>query len=157
MKAVFQGFVILVVPPGPAERVMALALRTWGESTTGFPVIEGWCTPSGHHEHPRSSTAWDQVALCQQHLLGDYRADFFLTGYHENSPVRSVVVEVDGHEFHERTKEQARHDRSRDRAVQRRGHKVLRFTGSEVYADPFRCAQEAIEAALGVDSPETGA
>ncbi len=52
------------------------------------------------------------------------------------------IVECDGHEFHERTKEQAKKDRSRDRAFQAAGIPVFRFTGSEIYADPQECARE---------------
>ena len=53
-----------------------------------------------------------------------------------------VVVECDGHEFHERTKEQAENDKSRDRLLSSRGWKVLRFTGSEIYRDPVGCVNE---------------
>jgi hypothetical protein len=42
-------------------------------------------------------------------------------------------VEIDGHDFHERTREQALRDKSRDRSLLHAGLKLLRFTGSEVY------------------------
>lgn len=59
-----------------------------------------------------------------------------------------VAVECDGHDFHERTKEQAAHDRSRDRALTRHGWTVLRFTGSEINRDARRCAQEVLDVFL---------
>lgn len=59
--------------------------------------------------------------------------------------IKSVLVECDGHDFHERTKEQAQRDRSKDRYFQKSSMPLLRFTGSEIYADPFRCATEVIE------------
>lgn len=55
-----------------------------------------------------------------------------------------VVVELDGHDFHERTKEQAKSDRQRDRNLQLWGFKILRYTGSEVYADPYGCAEDLV-------------
>mgnify|MGYP003580046510 CR=1 FL=1 len=58
---------------------------------------------------------------------------------------RWMIVECDGHEFHERTKQQARRDKQRDRFFQSIGYKVLRFTGSEIWADPDECASEIIE------------
>lgn len=59
-----------------------------------------------------------------------YRPDFaFFT-----KNVR-LIVELDGHDFHERTKEQAARDKSRDRAFVLAGWMVLRFTGSEIYRD----------------------
>jgi Protein of unknown function (DUF559) len=51
----------------------------------------------------------------------------------------AIVVELDGHDFHELTKEQARRDRSRERLLVRAGFLVLRFTGSEVWRDAARC------------------
>ncbi len=54
-----------------------------------------------------------------------------------------VVIEVDGHDYHERTKEQARRDRSRDRQMMMHGWVPLRFTGSEIYRDASACAVEA--------------
>lgn len=50
--------------------------------------------------------------------------------------IRAISVELDGHDFHERTREQASADRRRDRAFLSRGLVVIRFTGSDVYRDP---------------------
>jgi len=56
-----------------------------------------------------------------------------------------LVVEVDGHEFHERTKFQAARDRQRDRAMIAEGFRVVRFTGQEVYRGAEGCAQEVAQ------------
>ncbi len=58
-----------------------------------------------------------------------------------------VVVELDGHDFHERTPEQAQSDKSRDRELQALGWHVLRFTGREVLRDPFKCTREVLSLA----------
>ena len=71
---------------------------------------------------------------------GNYRADFLVTASLDSA--LKLVVEVDGHDFHERTKEQAARDKSRDRAMLAAGYHVMRFTGSEVWRDPNRCASE---------------
>lgn len=44
-----------------------------------------------------------------------------------------VAIELDGHDFHERTKEQVARDRSRDRDLSARGWRVARWTGSELH------------------------
>ena len=44
-----------------------------------------------------------------------YSADF--CSIHPPIPIIQLCVEFDGHDFYERTKEQARHDKERDRAV----------------------------------------
>ena len=56
------------------------------------------------------------------------------------------VIECDGHEFHERTKAQAAHDKARDRELQGRGYQVLRFAGSEIWRAPFEVASEILMA-----------
>jgi very-short-patch-repair endonuclease len=70
-----------------------------------------------------------------------------------------LVVECDGHEFHERTKDQAIRDRARDRTVQKRGGAMFRFTGREIYRDALGCATQSLEFLLGKVSPpaNTGA
>lgn len=84
----------------------------------------------------------------QQVTIGNYRVDFLIldaTLPREIGPHRWMIVECDGHDFHERTKEQARHDKKRDRFFQSMGYKVLRFTGSEIWADPEDCADEIVD------------
>jgi very-short-patch-repair endonuclease len=45
------------------------------------------------------------------------------------------AIELDGHDFHEKTKKQASHDKRRDRQLVADGWKVFRYTGSDVYGD----------------------
>ncbi len=90
---------------------------------------------------------------------GSYRADVFLYltrfwRYGNKQPAwGKLVVEVDGHNFHDRTKEQASRDRQRDRDLLLDGYKVIRFTGSDVYNNPFRCVEE-IEFLIGNEASE---
>lgn len=56
-----------------------------------------------------------------------------------------IVIEYDGHDFHERTREQARRDKSRDRLVTLRGWEPVRFTGAEVYEDPVAPFDHIVE------------
>lgn len=83
-----------------------------------------------------------------QHTLDTHiRVDFLICDpCLSNRDAKTIcVVECDGHEFHERTKEQAAKDRKRDRDLQDMGFKVYRFTGSELFANPFKCAEQVIE------------
>ena len=70
-----------------------------------------------------------------QAMVADYRVDFLIDSVSVHGERSIVVVECDGHDFHERTKEQAQRDRRRDRLMLGLGIKVLRFTGSEIYND----------------------
>lgn len=75
------------------------------------------------------------------------RADFAI--FHPDRDLENplLLVEIDGHEFHERTKQQASSDRARDRRLMRCGYRVARFTGGDVHADPAECAREAFDLA----------
>ena len=77
-----------------------------------------------------------------QYPIGRYRADFFIEANYDDC--RSVIVECDGHDYHDRTKEQAARDKKRDRAIQAAGYPVLRFTGSELHRDAQACADEVL-------------
>ena len=56
-----------------------------------------------------------------------------------------VVIECDGHEFHEKTKKQAARDKKRDRDMQIAGWTVLRFAGSEIWNDIGACSNQVSE------------
>jgi len=73
--------------------------------------------------------------------IGVYEADFLITTT-RGEKKECVVIECDGHDFHEKTKQQAAHDKKRDRWFLRNGYKVLRFTGSEIYNDVASCGEE---------------
>lgn len=96
------------------------------------------------------------LVLLQQPTLKcnghDIRPDFAivalsLLGSDSSATTMSrVAVELDGHDWHERTKEQAASDKRRDRMMVAEGWSVMRFTGSEVYLDAADCFWEACTA-----------
>lgn len=82
------------------------------------------------------------VKLEQQWPVGNYRLDFAAIG------TDKIAIEIDGHNYHERTKEQAQHDKSRDRYLVECGWRVLRFTGSEVFKDAAACVRQIERVAI---------
>lgn len=84
-----------------------------------------------------------RVFIAPQHPVGRYKADFLLRFAGPDKQLL-VVVECDGHDFHERTPEQAEHDKKRDRFFTSSGFQVLRFTGREIYRDAMKCASEVV-------------
>lgn len=141
----------------PIEHMMAIALRAkmatvlFGDNfwfcprSTGVPVEQALerCA------RRRASDMRGWGGIFRQAIIGNYRVDFLLihisaapTGF------SGIVVECDGHDFHERTKEQAQADKSRDRELQAAGYRVMRFTGSEIWRDAFACADEVIWMAI---------
>jgi very-short-patch-repair endonuclease len=138
-----------------------------------FAVEEGWRveireSPS-EHQYPHAvnygvNSDSNVLLILPQFKLGEYRVDFLLRYTHttiarlppgtdSNSSVRrefqtlierQIIVECDGHDYHERTKEQARRDKKRDRRLQAMGFPVYRYTGSEIYQDSIECVREVV-------------
>lgn len=78
-----------------------------------------------------------------------YRVDFMFSAMLRDNrgdpQFQSLAVECDGHAFHERTRDQAEHDRARDRELVSAGIHVFRFTGSQINRSPADCAEEIME------------
>ena len=55
-----------------------------------------------------------------------------------------LAIECDGHDFHEKTKEQVTYDNEREYDLKMKGFDVLRFSGSQIYNKPFRCAVQTL-------------
>lgn len=83
--------------------------------------------------------------LIPQFQVQSWRLDFALVRKDsDGNLLAKIAIECDGHEFHERTKDQAARDRKRDRELQHLGWVVLRFTGSEIHRDVYSCCEDAI-------------
>ena len=110
----------------------------------------------------------DSLEIEPQARLGDFRVDFLLTftgerpipviqseretlsPHQEFRPIqKKMIVECDGHDFHEKTKEQAKRDKSRDRTLQSLGLPVYHYTGSEIWKDVFGSASQVIKDLTG--------
>jgi very-short-patch-repair endonuclease len=73
--------------------------------------------------------------------IGPYRVDFLI--------LPRVVVEIDGEGPVRATSDQVVRERRRDRYLVAQGYAVLRFAGDEVWANPWRCADEVRHYLLG--------
>jgi very-short-patch-repair endonuclease len=85
------------------------------------------------------SATFQAKIACGDDLDRQLRVDFLVS-----SPRASLVVEVDGHQWHERTQEQAIRDRKRDRDLVSVGQIPIRFMAIEVMRNPDSCVNEAI-------------
>lgn len=135
----------------PIERAVYWALLSHG-TEWGQPRVEPNIVDGGRCADPWFSipTELEDITFFPQQKVEAggrrYRLDFFAEitmrpGTPSVSYVRAAV-ECDGHDFHERTKEQAARDRKRDRDLQAAGYLILRFTGSEIARDPSAVARE---------------
>lgn len=86
------------------------------------------------------------IWIFPQRKIENYRADFLVTFLHRGTGTTGkIVVEADGHDFHEKTKDQAARDKKRDRDMSGKSYRVMRFTGREIHKDAFSCAQEVMD------------
>ena len=138
----------------PIEELLLGALLLFSESSGNFPVVLNTkhpltCDVTRFREADAQYFGIGQgCVIAPQFEIGKYRVDFcILFPGARSSDNFHIVVECDGHQFHERTKEQARRDRSRDRFIQAAGFQVLRFTGSEIWNDSIKCVLEVLDAA----------
>jgi very-short-patch-repair endonuclease len=156
LMARMQQFLVnaLNATESPIEKYMLVGLVIAGHETTDSVILAPYGNPQGMIGHPIQNEVWIQP----QAQIGEYRVDFLVTwrkldyDVGENGRVTpqatltwSVVVECDGHDFHEKTKGQAQRDKERDRELQRVGYNVFRFTGSEIWKDALHCAREVME------------
>lgn len=134
----------------PIEIMMAAGLlfvmqSESGMAHRGYGPIMNYAGGGGTYETLENPMPHAFLEVRPQFGIGKYTADFFVRLKHWRGTVVEAVIECDGHDFHERTKRQAAHDKTRDRYFQSIGLLVLRYAGSEIFADPLKCANEALE------------
>lgn len=56
-----------------------------------------------------------------------------------------VAIEIDGHDYHHTSKKQVAHDYERENNLKLDGYEILRFTGSQIYNEPFKCGKIAYD------------
>ncbi len=136
----------------PIEELLLLALMRdldWTISEVPGISIVGW---PGVESHFIGQGAWLRhgiIMIAPQLEVttseGIYRIDLAAQYRHApGAPPIYVAIECDGHEFHERTKEQAERDKRRDRSLQGAGWHVARFTGTEIWRDPHHVVAELL-------------
>ena len=143
----------------PIERAMLFAL-----CIAGHEAAENVRYKKGGYLFGDVDAMPDVLTIEPQAQLGEYRVDFLLT-YEGAVPdfahkrklkdgmeipgVKEVtvhlIVECDGHDYHDRSKEQASRDRQRDRELKKLGYEVFRYTGADIWKDALKCAREAVQ------------
>ena len=135
-----------------AEQALIAHARTIWErrlGSTDSPIesmlLAALCECAIDHGYRVAKTAGrsDTLGIRPQTTVDRYRIDLVVSFLFHGAEMH-LAIECDGHAFHEKTKAQARKDRSRERALTYLGYRVVRFTGSEIYASPRQCAAEVM-------------
>jgi very-short-patch-repair endonuclease len=133
------------IAQSPIERLFVITFLCAAKIHPDNPMHVAWSPQSG--QLPDAVPSGYDVIISRQIRVLDWPVDFVILAQYqhdETRPMSRLAIECDGHDFHERTKEQAAKDRSRDRALQAAGYTVMRFTGSELYRDPLKCVEEVL-------------
>lgn len=103
---------------------------------------------------------WNQffvskIAVHPQKYIGEYRVDFLITYSKEingkEKVLNGIIVECDSQKFHERSEQERRYEKKRDRFFLNEGYKVFHYTGKEIIHGPFVVAHDAIKGLAGSD------
>lgn len=130
--AVESGWAATVVTPKAFPNYVTGTLLSWSPSEPDPLLLE-----------PEDRRLPGTLVIVPQARVKRFRLDIVVDYWRWPNAAR-MAVECDGHDFHERTKEQAAHDRARDRFLTSNRFPFFRFTGSEIYRNADRCAGEVI-------------
>ena len=100
------------------------------------------CLGGNYYSLSNSNVYFDIKIHPNEDFFSGYIPDFAFT---INGLTMGYVVEIDGYQWHEKSKEQARIDKEKDRAYLRNNFIPVRFAGFEVYHNPEGCIHELFE------------
>ena len=113
----------------PIEQIYLIALMTLQEIVGFNFVIE-----SQYPIECENKKYYSDFAICHYECFhDDLKEDFRL------------IIECDGYEFHQKTKEQVEKDNNREYDIKMQGFEILRFSGKEIYNDAMGCALKTLK------------
>lgn len=99
------------------------------------------------------------ITIFPQFKIGKYKVDFKITNsqsifnYKKNQLIvnesKSILVECDSQEWHERTEKERRYEKARDRYFAKHNLKIFHYTGREIINKPHKIAAEILREVLG--------
>ena len=114
----------------PIERILFISVRA---------LIELNCIQNLH--------------IVPQHIIGTFRADF-LVWFEKDGKLKTLLVECDSRQFHDRSEDERKKEKRRERYFVSSGYKLFRFTGSEIVRDPGKCAAEIVSYLTGLETAD---
>lgn len=112
----------------PIEHLMFWLIAAQITDCHGSPVR---FRPPGYQKY---RPGFGHLTVLPQCPVLTYRVDFLLVQGGGLAPPTYAVIECDGHDYHERTPEQATRDRGRDRDLQATGIGIFRYPGRDIWA-----------------------
>lgn len=76
----------------------------------------------------------------------EFKSDYYLSCLVLGDKIKNhklkLAIECDGYEFHQKTKEQVQKDNEREYDLKMAGYEILRFSGTQIYNNPLKCAED---------------
>lgn len=136
----------------PIEQILYCALKTVRKLNyiTEDQIVDNW--------DDRKLTYIVGLGFYPERQIEKYRVDFLVGNYiyhKQKGQIKTeVVVECDSQQFHDRTEQDRRYEKQRDRFLQTQGYKIFHYTGSEICQKPLKIAQEIIAFVMERDKEE---
>jgi very-short-patch-repair endonuclease len=124
----------------PIEQIYYIAFRVMSEHYSSIP-----------REFQVQLNDPCEIYIQPQVSIGKYRVDFLISYVDVDCNLKQAVVELDGHDFHDKDKKQRAYEKARDRYLTLQRYSVLHFTGSELVSDPYKAILETLVAVSVAD------
>lgn len=151
-----EAFLLATVTKGPFVQVFSEGRDSMFSAITGkpgtYPVTFFCCEPVDEADAILlgALAPW-KFKVYPQFSIGKRYVDFLFQAYKEGVKKSEILIECDGYEFHDAKIETKIKDKKRERELMAEGYQLLRFSGSEIYSDATRCAEEVFDFLRGAD------
>ena len=83
-----------------------------------------------------------EIRIDKKRYVADFyfESDEYVNKFDTN---KKIIIECDGHDFHQKTKQQVQYDNEREYDLKMAGYEIIRFSGTQIYNNPFKCAEDA--------------
>lgn len=153
----FQGFLEL---PKKAQQIMMMLFikdklmpQAMLEEVIKSPIEKIFITAFEMYIHMSNKEEFflfpqEKVQIDNKTYYADFmfKADEYLTKLILGKEIRNynykLIIECDGYEFHQKTRQQVQKDNEREYDLKMAGYEILRFSGSQIYNEPLKCAED---------------
>jgi len=84
----------------------------------------------------------DYLQIVPQVKIHTYRVDFIITFFKNQEVKNSIFIECDSQQWHEKSEEERRYEKERDRFFQSNDYKIFHYTGKEIIENSFNIIRE---------------
>lgn len=109
----------------PIEIIFYTAFEIYKKENNKFVLLEPQVEININEKKYYADFEVEYDELINNHLKKDFK----------------LIIECDGYEFHQKTKKQVEYDNKREYELKMNNYQILRFSGSEIYNDPFECVE----------------